>query len=515
MSAPPQASARKLGPWLAAFLVAGNMIGSGIYGLAATLGAIGSVSLLGWVVATVGAGGAAVVFACLAQASDSLDGVVGYTEEGLSAPKWGLAALCLALIIVEVGLLIALWPLDGRGGRIFLAANGAIFVGISAFVISRTVRRGAPLPDAASAEVGRLLGFAMALMYWLALWVGNVAISVAVAGYLSVFIPALTSPIGRTCGAICAIWVMTLLNLIGPRLVARFSSLALFAGLIPVLLLATAGWAWFNPHIMMASWNVSGKDDFHAMQLSMVAAFWAYTGVESAAIVAAVVREPKRNVPFATLLGFGLAAVVYLSASTVIMGLAPARDYAMSSAPLALAFSKIAGPTAALVVAVCALVKISGTLGGWMLVAAETVRAGADVHLFPGKLAAERRDQVPKRILVGMACSMSVIAIVTSSPTLGKQFEALINVSTIWGIIPYIFCAVGLLRLAQRLPSPKAQLGARMGAAAAIVFTGWTVATATLTAQLLTIAVSGLILMLWFIFGRRAWEVERRSKIQG
>src|SRR5262249_35822346 len=202
-------------------------------------------------------------------------------------------------------------------------------------------------------------------------------------------------------------------------------------------------------------------------QSSMVKAYWAYLGLESAAVVAAVVREPEKNVPFATLVGVGIAAAVYLSASTVIMGLAPAKAFAASSAPFALAFGRVAGPTGALIVAACALLKTSGTLGGWILMTAETARAGADVHLFPGKLAPEKRDRVPWRILLVMAVVMSLAALASNSPTLGKQFGVLLDVSTVWCIIPYVVCALALLRLAPRPPPPRERAPARGAAAAA------------------------------------------------
>ena len=56
---------KKLGPFLATMLVAGGMIGSGVYLLPASLAAIGSISLLGWVLAIVGAALLAGVFSAL------------------------------------------------------------------------------------------------------------------------------------------------------------------------------------------------------------------------------------------------------------------------------------------------------------------------------------------------------------------------------------------------------------------------------------------------------------------
>lgn len=395
---------------------------------------MGSVSLLGWIAATIGALGAAAVFATLGRISRSLDGVVGYAEEGL----------------------------------------------------------------------GRFWGFAMALMYWMGLWVGVVGIAVVLPGYLAVFLPGLDSPTGRALATAAAIWIFTLLNLVSAKAVARLGGLTLVVGLIPVLAIATIGWLWFDPTIFQRSWNVSGHSDLDALQSAMVSAFWAYTGLESAAVAAAVVRDPERNVPFATLAGTGLAAVVYLSASTVITGLAPASVFAQSSAPLALAFSRIAGPTAGKIVAVCALLKVAGTVAGWILLTAETARAGADVYLFPGRLAPQHRDDTPKRILIALAVIMSATALVTASPTFGRQFGELVNVATVWAIIPYVVCALALVRLAKALPSPRGRLMARTAAGVAILFTGWTIATSTMTTVWLTLVLAAVTVVLWFVYGRRA-----------
>ena len=55
-------------------------------------------------------------------------------------------------------------------------------------------------------------------------------------------------------------------------------------------------------------------------------ALWAYMGVESATVSAGVIENPKRNVPLATLMGLGAAAVIYVLSSTVIMGMLPNEE---------------------------------------------------------------------------------------------------------------------------------------------------------------------------------------------
>ncbi|MGZ8370759.1 MAG: amino acid permease, partial [Caulobacteraceae bacterium] len=296
---------KKLGPLLATVLVAGNMIGSGVYLLPATLAAVGSISLVGWVICTLGALLLAGTFAGLALVKPSSNGLVAYAE----------------------------------------------------------------------AALGRYFGFQTSLIYWISVLVGVIAIAVAFTGYLSSFLPMLRQPITGALCTIAIIWLFTAINIIGPKLMGKVSMATLVLGLLPILAVAFLGWFFFDPAVFTASWNVSGKSAPLAVQGLLVSIFWSFTGVESATVAAAVVRNPRRNIPIAAVGGVALSALVYILATTAISGMLPASELVKSSAPFAAVAAKALGAAAAALVTVCALLKTSGTLGGWVLVTAETARA--------------------------------------------------------------------------------------------------------------------------------------------
>jgi len=84
----------KVGMLGAAALVAGSMIGSGVYLLPATMGAIGSISILGWLVATLAALAISGVFVWLSSEVVGAEGVPGYVQAGLG-PFLGAQAAVL------------------------------------------------------------------------------------------------------------------------------------------------------------------------------------------------------------------------------------------------------------------------------------------------------------------------------------------------------------------------------------------------------------------------------------
>jgi APA family basic amino acid/polyamine antiporter len=73
-------TARTIGLWTTVALVMGNMIGSGVFLLPASLAPYGGVSLLGWLVSTVGALALALVFARLSRAMPATGGPYAYTR---------------------------------------------------------------------------------------------------------------------------------------------------------------------------------------------------------------------------------------------------------------------------------------------------------------------------------------------------------------------------------------------------------------------------------------------------
>ncbi len=390
----------KIGPVAAGAIVAGNMIGSGVFLLPASLGAIGSITLVGWIIVLAG---------CL---------LLGW--------------VCATLAMLRPGGL-----------------------GLTGYV-----------HDA----LGPYLGFQSAFVYWIATWFGNVAIALAVTGYLGSFVAAMKVPAMLAGATIAIIWLMTLINLSGARLIARFEGAALVLGLAPVLLVGGLGWVWFDPALFAAGWNVTGGSDGKALLASLGLIIWAFLGLESAAVVAAVVKRPERDVPLATAGGILVAGLTYIIACTSLMGVMPAAELAASTAPFAEVAARIWGPVAGSILAVCAMVKAAGTLAGWMLVGAETAEAASELGLFPRALSKINAHGAPSRNLIVTALLMSVVCIATLSATLGEQFSMVVNMAVVLNVLVYAYACLALLRLSPAITPPARRRWTRATALAGLAF---------------------------------------------
>src|SRR6202167_5448661 len=137
-----------------------------------------------------------------------------------------------------------------------IGTAGALLIAIILAKLSQV----APQPGGPCAYAGEALGpyfgFQANALYWLSCWIGNIAIAVAAIGYLASFVPALSAPLPAAFATAALIWLLTAVNILGPRLVCQVESLAIVIGLVPILLVATGGWGYFDGKLFADSWNV-------------------------------------------------------------------------------------------------------------------------------------------------------------------------------------------------------------------------------------------------------------------
>jgi len=390
---------KKLGPFLAMMLVVSGMIGSGIYLLPASLGVIGSISILGWIAAMIGAAMLAGVF------------------------SW--------LTILRPGT-----------------------AGLFSYILETT---------------GPGTGFVIATLYWAGNWVGGVAVALAVTGYLSVFLPVVSRPPGATIATIAVIWLLTGLNIVGPRFVAWTQGWLLAIGLAPVLLVAVGGWFYFHSHTFIASWNVSGQSIMHVVPQSVVIVFWAFTGIENAILVSPLVRNPARDVAIASLGGLVIASVIYVAACTAITGILPAAVLAKSNAPFADAVIPMLGASVGAVIALCAMLKASGTLGVSILTTVETADSESILGQIRRNPTAHRGDRQSTAQIVFTGVLMSLVAAASASPTLARQFSIVVDLSVVLCTFAYGAACAALLRISSSV-APRMRVWARALAIGGLLF---------------------------------------------
>lgn len=310
-------------------------------------------------------------------------------------------------------------------------------------------------PIAYAGEVGAPLGYQTSILFYHANWIGNLAIAITAISYLSVFFPILSGAIPSCIAVLICIWLFTGLNLLGGAAVSKITSIGLILMLIPVIGTSIFGWLHFDPAIYSANWIANkGMTSNKAITSSVVLCLWAFVGIETASVSTGLVKNPKRTVPLATMIGTFFAGVVYISASQVIGGMFPNAIIQHSGAPFSLSFGMIVGEWVAPIVSLFTAITCLTSLGSWMMLVGQAGKRAAEDGNFPKIFGEADINGTPKKGLIIASCMMSItIVVIAITSSAGADaadiFTVLTSVAVILTLLPYMYCAFDLIRIEQ------------------------------------------------------------------
>ncbi|MEV4945402.1 amino acid permease [Streptomyces sp. NPDC053755] len=364
-------------------------------------------------------------------------------RDGRHARRFGLPVATALVMGNIIGGGIFLLPASvAPYGTISLVAFGVLTLGALALalVFGRLARRhprtGGPYVYAREA-FGDFAGFLAAWSYWITTWVSNAALAVAAVGYLDVLVPLHGSTPATIAAALALQWLPALANLAGTRYVGAVQLVATVLKFVPLLLVAVGG-LFFLDGDNLGPFLAEGDSALGAVSASAAILLFSYLGVESAAVSAGEVRDARRNVGRATVLGTLGAALIYLLGTLSVFGTVAHDRLVGSGAPFSDAVNAMVGGSwGGTAIACMALVSMVGALNGWTLLSAQTPYAAARDGLFPRAFARRRRG-VPT---VGVAVTVVLASLLTVyNYTAGTQrvFEVLVLVTTFTATVPYL-----------------------------------------------------------------------------
>lgn len=294
---------------------------------------------------------------------------------------------------------------------------------------------------------GNRIGFANAWSYWITAWAGNAAIAVGWVLYVEHFINTGHRKVFSVLLVLVGLWLPAAINLSGVKNMGSVQVGTTIVKFAALAFISTVG--LFSVHrVNFTPWNVGGDSAISAIGGGMAIALFSYLGVETAAVAAAKVRDPDRNVPRATILGTIATAVVYLLSLTVVFGVLPSSRLASATAPFSDAANAMFGGTlAGDLMAVAVIVSGFGALNGWTMICAEMPLAAANDGLFPPRFRRMSRNGVPAFGIV-MSIVLASIAVVIDYLGSGGAtvFTTLVLMTGITSAIPYGFSALAQLK---------------------------------------------------------------------
>src|SRR3954470_2032283 len=297
-------------------------------------------------------------------------------------------------------------------------------------------------------EFGDFAGYMTAWCYWITCWAGNAAIVASWVLYVESFF-GIDNPSGWTNWgiALTGLWIPAVINLAGVRQMAWFQNITVVLKFLPLLAVAVFGW-FFVSSANFGPFNATGGSLYDAVNLAAGVWLFSFIAVECASLAAGRVRNPRRNVGRASMIGVAAAGLLYVAVTAAVMGLVPHDQLVQEGAPFVPAFQAMfsgwgwAGKFVALV----AIISGIGALNGWTLVTAEMPYAAAKDGLFLNHFSKENRAGAPWfGIVVSTAVASLLMGWSYSSDAGLDVFIYLVGLSVVTVAIPYFISACAQL----------------------------------------------------------------------
>jgi|TARA_B110000881_G_scaffold73926_1_gene64305 APA family basic amino acid/polyamine antiporter len=368
---------------------------------------------------------------------------------------WSIAVGCaIGSGIFMMPTLLAPYGLIGFGGWL-IAGAGSILV---ALTMSRLVRRipktGGPYVYA-NEGLGHFAGFIIAWTYWIACITAIAGISIAFVSYLGFFIPAISnSALLSLLASLVLVWLIVTLNIFSIESSAKFQVVSTLLKLLPLFFMMFLGLVGFDSN-NLPEMNPTNANPFILLATVTTLVMWSFVGIETATVPAENFINPEKTIPKVLIAAVLSVLTIYILVSIAIAAIVPAEELMNSSAPFALAATKILGFSGGVIIAFGALISTLGSLNANTLTAGNITFAAARDKLLPSKFLTLSDAGTPIFSFILAGSFVSFLLMLNYTKGLIDAFIFFAMLSTLSTLIAYLFCAMAELKFLKNDDSSK------------------------------------------------------------
>ena len=173
---------------------------------------------------------------------------------------------------------------------------------------------------------------------------------------------------------------------------------------------------------------------------------WSFIGIETATVPADNVINPQETIPKVLIASVLTILTLYILVSFAIALIVPAKELIDSTAPFALAASKILGSTGGTLITIGALVSTLGSLNANTLTAGNLSLAAARDGLLPAKFISLTKSGTPIFTYLLSGTFVSILLMLNYTKGIINAFVFMAMLSTLSTLIAYAFCAIAELK---------------------------------------------------------------------
>ncbi|AEX86063.1 transporter, basic amino acid/polyamine antiporter (APA) family [Marinitoga piezophila KA3] len=328
-------------------------------------------------------------------------------------------------------------------------------------------------------QFGEFIGFNSAWGYWWSALLGNIAFFAVIMKILSGYFPILEqNKIIALVFSSIILWVYHFLIVSGIRTAGTTNAILTVLKLIPLFLVAIVSIFAFNPDLVkdiFFSTKIAATGEtasiFKQVNDSFGTMLWAFIGIEGAVVLSNKAKSQK-DVGKATIIGFIITLIVYISVSVFTMGVVPPGELVNSTSPLGTVLSKVMGKPGQYILDFGFLFSVFGALLSWLLLTAEIPYiAAVKDNVFPKKFAQQNENATPVFSLTITNIITQIFLLSLLSDTLQNVYNTIFYIATTTILLPYFFSAVFGVKVAKEENSGLYKFFAWV----AVIYTAWVI----------------------------------------
>jgi APA family basic amino acid/polyamine antiporter len=272
-----------------------------------------------------------------------------------------------------------------------------------------------------------LLGF---LYGWVSLLVinagGTAAVAVTFAKYCRAFSEG---AIPEKFASVAVVAILTIINCLGVRAGSRVQSLFMVLRILAIAMIVACG-AWLifrnSPAAAHPAWlplldRPVSFDRLTVFGAAMIPVLFAYGGFQTSNYIASEIREPRKNLPRALLLGVVGVIALYVGANFIYVEALSPSGLAATSTPASEVMRRALGSLGALLIAVTIAISTLGFLSQAMLTNPRVAFAMAEDGVLPRIFTRlERRTRAP-------IAAIALQGAITSAAVLLGTYEQILS----------------------------------------------------------------------------------------
>jgi len=247
--------------------------------------------------------------------------------------------------------------------------------------------------------------------------------------------------------------ILTCINVVGLRwgaLLQNLSTWTKFAAMAAFVVLGfvvgKGDWSHFQSHGVGLSMGLHPAQLISAMGVALIAVFWAYDGWVYITWVAGEVKEPRRNVPLAMVLGVIVVGVIYMAMNITYLYALPVREIAQHETIAHAAAAALFSPHAAMWLSLTIAVSCFSAAATCTLSGARVSLAMAQDGVFFKRLAViHPKWRTPAFSLIAQGIWAAVL-------TLSGRYDQLYTYVIYGMVLSYTLTVIGMFLLRWKRP---------------------------------------------------------------